>query len=166
MEETHAKNRYRMSDRRSCLQGAAQAQNVHVTPPNALVSEAVRVPAGSEMIYIAGQLPDPVAPGTPAKLGDTKTQTISVLTKIQTLLKEQGYALSDVVMMRVVLVGDPAKGGAMDFAGMNQAMPSSLDRCRTNRRDSRRKALRSRFRRACRDRGAGCEAWKGPSSSI
>ena len=27
--------------------------------------------------------------------------------------------MSDVVMMRVVLVGDPAKGGAMDFAGVN-----------------------------------------------
>ncbi len=103
-----------------CLQATAHAQNVHVTPPNALVSEAVRVPAGSEMIYIAGQLPDPVAAGAPTKLGDTKTQTISVLTKIRTLLREQGYAMSDVVMMRVVLVGDPAKGGAMDFAGMNQ----------------------------------------------
>ncbi len=105
------------------LQGAALAQNVHITPPNGMVSEAVRVPAGSEMIYIAGQLPDPVAPaaaGGEAQFGDTRTQTISVLTKIRTLLEEQGYGLSDVVMMRVILVGDPAKGGAMDFAGMNE----------------------------------------------
>jgi enamine deaminase RidA (YjgF/YER057c/UK114 family) len=102
----------------------AYAQNIHVTPPNALVSEAVRVPTGSEMIYVAGQLPDPTVPavaGQPAHLGDTKVQTISVLTKIQSLLKEQGYAMSDVVMMRVVLVGDPAKGDAMDFAGMYEA---------------------------------------------
>ena len=96
---------------------------MHITPPNGQVAEAVRVPAGSEMIYIAGQLPDPVAPaaaGAPAQFGDTRAQTISVLTKIHDLLKEQGYSMSDVVMMRVILVGDPAKGGTMDFAGMNE----------------------------------------------
>jgi enamine deaminase RidA (YjgF/YER057c/UK114 family) len=99
---------------------AAEARNVHITPLNGMVAEAVRVPTGSETIYIAGQLPDPL-PGTPARFGDTRAQTISVLTKIQELLKEQGFSLSDVVMMRVVLLGDPTRGGAMDFAGMNEA---------------------------------------------
>ena len=99
--------------------GAAQAQNVHVNPQNRFISQAVKVPAGSEMLYVSGITPDTVA-GAPAAtpFGDTKTQTLSVLGKIGAILKAQGYSFEDVVMMRVLLVGDPAKGGAMDFAGM------------------------------------------------
>jgi enamine deaminase RidA (YjgF/YER057c/UK114 family) len=101
------------------VSGAAQAQNVHVNPSNGFISQAVKVPAGSEMLYVSGITPD-VVPGAPAAtpFGDTKTQVISVLTKIETIMKGQGYSLSDSVMMRVLLVGDPAKGGGMDFAGM------------------------------------------------
>jgi enamine deaminase RidA (YjgF/YER057c/UK114 family) len=99
--------------------GTAQAQNVHVNPSNGFISQAVKVPAGSEMLYVSGITPD-VVPGAPAAtpFGDTKTQVISVLTKIEAIMKGQGYSLSDSVMMRVLLVGDPAKGGGMDFAGM------------------------------------------------
>ena len=102
--------------------GAAQAQNLHVNPQNAFISQAVKVPAGSEMLYVSGITPDPVA-GAPAAtpFGDTKTQVISILTKIQGIMKAQGYELSDSVMMRVLLVGDPAKGGGMDFAGMMES---------------------------------------------
>jgi len=99
--------------------GAAHAQNVHVNPNNAFISSAVKVPAGSDMLYVSGITPDVVA-GAPAAtpFGDTKTQVISILTKIQGIMKAQGYELGDTVMMRVLLVGDPAKGGGMDFAGM------------------------------------------------
>ena len=99
--------------------GAAQAQNVHLNPTNGFIAQAVKVPAGSEMLYVSGITPDPV-PGAPAAtpFGDTKTQVISILTKIQGIMKSQGYELADSVMMRVLLVGDPAKGGGMDFAGM------------------------------------------------
>ena len=101
--------------------GAAQAQNVHVNPQNSFISQAVKVPAGSETLYVSGITPDPVAPpaaGAQPAFGDTKTQTVSVLGKIEGIMKAQGYELGDTVMMRVLLVGDPAKGGAMDFAGM------------------------------------------------
>lgn len=100
----------------------ALAQNVHINPQNSFISQAVRVPAGSEMLYVSGIVPDPV-PGAPAaaRFGDTRTQTANVLKKIGEILKAQGYGFEDVVMMRVVLVGDPAKGGAMDFAGMMAA---------------------------------------------
>ncbi len=99
--------------------GAAHAQNVHVNPSNGFISSAVKVPAGSDMLYVSGITPD-VVPGAPAAtpFGDTKTQVISILTKIQGIMKAQGYELGDTVMMRVLLVGDPAKGGGMDFAGM------------------------------------------------
>jgi enamine deaminase RidA (YjgF/YER057c/UK114 family) len=102
--------------------GAAQAQVVHVNPRKSFIADAVVVPAGAQMIYVSGQIADPVTPaaqGQPAQLGDTKTQAISVIGKIKRILEEQGFSLADVVMMRAVLVGDPAKGGAMDFTGFN-----------------------------------------------
>jgi enamine deaminase RidA (YjgF/YER057c/UK114 family) len=59
--------------------------------------------------------------GAPAVYGDTKTQTASVLGKIEPLLKGQGLGMGDVVMMLVYMVGDPANGGKLDFAAMNAA---------------------------------------------
>jgi len=97
----------------------AWAENVSVVPQGGRVADLVRTPAGSEVAYVAGQTADPTAPGPPPQYGDTQAQTVSVLGKIQRLLRAQGFSLEDVVMMRVALVGDPAKGGAMDFAGMN-----------------------------------------------
>src|SRR3954464_15565839 len=91
------------------LAGAAQAQNTHINPANSPIAQAVKVPAGSEMLYVSGITPDVVA-GAPAAapFGDTKTQTASVLKKIGDLLVAQGYGWEDVAMMRVLLVGDPA----------------------------------------------------------
>jgi enamine deaminase RidA (YjgF/YER057c/UK114 family) len=71
-------------------------------------------------------LPNPVTAadrdkGTPAVYGDTKAQAGSAVGKIAALLKEQGLGMGDVVMMHVYLVGDPANGGKLDFAGMNAA---------------------------------------------
>jgi enamine deaminase RidA (YjgF/YER057c/UK114 family) len=62
--------------------------------------------------------PADAAKGTAAVYGDTEAQSMSALTKIQALLKEQGLTMSDVVMMHVYMAGDPAKGGKLDFAGM------------------------------------------------
>ena len=98
---------------------ASWAQNLSVVPQGGRVADLVRAPANSEMAYVAGQTADPISKGPPAKFGNTQAQTVSVLGKIQKLLATQGFTLEDVVMMRVALVGDPAKGGAMDFAGMN-----------------------------------------------
>jgi enamine deaminase RidA (YjgF/YER057c/UK114 family) len=101
------------------LATAARAENLSVVPQGGRVADLVRTPAGSEMAYVAGQTADPIAAGAPPRYGNTQAQTVSVLGKIQRLLQAQGFSLDDVVMMRVALVGDPAKGGAMDFAGMN-----------------------------------------------
>jgi enamine deaminase RidA (YjgF/YER057c/UK114 family) len=102
--------------------GAAGAENLHVNPQNGFISQAVKVPAGSDMLYVSGIVPDQVAGApTTAPFGDTKTQAASVLSKIGAILKGQGYGWEDVVMMRVLLVGDPAKGGRMDFAGLMES---------------------------------------------
>ncbi|MBL8554990.1 MAG: hypothetical protein JNL41_11980 [Phenylobacterium sp.] len=102
--------------------GAAAAENVHVNPQNSFISSAVKTPAGSEMLFVSGITPDAVA-GAPADrpFGDTRAQTASVLGKIGAILAGQGYGWEDVVMMRVLLVGDPGKGGGMDFAGMMES---------------------------------------------
>jgi enamine deaminase RidA (YjgF/YER057c/UK114 family) len=80
-----------------------------------------------DTLYVSGNLaegtlPPGAAPGTrPTIGGDTHAQTLSALTVIQKILKAQGLDMADVVQMHVYLVGDPAQGGKMDFAGMNAA---------------------------------------------
>jgi len=79
-----------------------------------------------DTLYLSGQMASPVtvadaAKGTAAVYGDTETQAVSVLTKIEALLKTQGLTMGDVVQMQCFLAGDPAKGGKMDFAGLNAA---------------------------------------------
>jgi enamine deaminase RidA (YjgF/YER057c/UK114 family) len=79
-----------------------------------------------DTLYLSGQMASAVTPadaakGTAAVYGDTETQATSVLSKIEALLKTQGLGMGDVVEMQCFLAGDPAKGGKMDFAGLNAA---------------------------------------------
>lgn len=85
------------------------------------ISAAVEVPAGKTLVFLSGAVP-PVADAgapkdSPQAYGDTKTQTVGVLASIEKQLKGMGLSMGDVVKMQVFLVGDPAKGGKMDFAG-------------------------------------------------
>jgi enamine deaminase RidA (YjgF/YER057c/UK114 family) len=78
-----------------------------------------------DTLYLSGQLASPAvlgdeAKGTPALYGDTNTQAMGALIKIQALLKEQGLDMKDVVKMTAFLAGDPASG-KMDFAGFQAA---------------------------------------------
>src|SRR3954449_7593803 len=77
------------------------------------------------MVYVSGMTPPAVNPNAPKgsveTYGDTKTQTLGVLKRLSDALQSRGLTFSDVVMMRVYLVGDPAKGGVMDFPGMMAA---------------------------------------------
>jgi enamine deaminase RidA (YjgF/YER057c/UK114 family) len=75
--------------------------------------------------YLSGQLPSPITPadrakGTPAVYGSMQAQAESAFGKIQSLLKEQGLGMGDVVMMRVYMAADPSDN-RLDFAGMNAA---------------------------------------------
>ena len=49
---------------------------------------------------------------------DTQSQTVGLIKDLQKLLESQHLTLGDVVMMRVYLGADPAKGGKGDFEGM------------------------------------------------
>ncbi len=86
------------------------------------IASVVSVPTGATTYYLSG-IPAPVinpsAPkGSVESYGDTKTQTVGTLNAIKGILAEQKLTLGDVVSMHVYLVGDPAKDGKMDFAGM------------------------------------------------
>jgi|SRR6185437_1886591 len=77
-----------------------------------------------DTLYLSGtvaQANTPAPGARPTIEGDTRAQTTSALTSIQKTLREQGLDMRDVIQMRVYLVGDPAQGGKMDFAGMNAA---------------------------------------------
>lgn len=100
----------------------AAAEVVRKGAPTAAISSSVLVTQDHDIVYVSGMTPPVLnadAPaGTPPEFGDTKTQTIGVLKRIEAALKEQGLTMGDAVMMRVYLVGDPKLGGKMDFAGM------------------------------------------------
>jgi 2-iminobutanoate/2-iminopropanoate deaminase len=102
--------------------GTAHAQvTVKHIQPNEKSPIATAVWAG-DTLYVSGQLADPVTPadaskGTPADYGDTKTQTFSILSKIQKILKDQGLDMKDVVKCTVFLAADP-KLGKIDFPGL------------------------------------------------
>ena len=89
------------------------------------IASSVRVPPGAELLFLSGTLADVVKSEAPAgsieRLGDTETQAASVLGKLEKELAASGYTFADVVKMNVFLVGDPAKGGRMDFDGLMTA---------------------------------------------
>ena len=109
------------------LAASAQAQTKieHNADPKAAIASSVFVPSGYDTLYVSGMTPpviDQAAPkGTKASFGDTKTQTMGVLQRLEDELKAHGFSFADVVQMRVYMVGDPDMGGKMDFAGMMAA---------------------------------------------
>ena len=88
------------------------------------IARAVEVPAGFKIIFHSGFTPSPADPkakeGTTAYWGDTKTQSMSVFSRMEESLKQMGLGFGDVVKMNVFLVGDPATGH-MDFKGFMDA---------------------------------------------
>ncbi|HEY2660126.1 MAG TPA: Rid family hydrolase [Caulobacteraceae bacterium] len=102
--------------------GAAHAAEVERTyaAPNARFASTITVPASAEMVYLSGTL-SPPSDALPGGDRSTEAQTEAVLKSIEATLKTQGLSFADVVSMHVFLVGDPTKGGVMDFAGMNAA---------------------------------------------
>src|SRR5262252_3186462 len=81
-------------------------------PRNADLPISAAVWAG-DTLYVSGWL-DPDR----KTHNETTSQTVGIIKDIQKLLESQRLTLGDVVMMRVYLGADPAKGGNGDFDGM------------------------------------------------
>ena len=81
------------------------------------------VPTGQTTYYFSGTTADPINPnipaGQPGRMGDTVKQADNILNKLQAMLAKNNLTFGDVVAAHVFLVGDPAKGGEIDFAGLN-----------------------------------------------
>ncbi|MCW2389023.1 enamine deaminase RidA (YjgF/YER057c/UK114 family) [Sphingobium sp. B11D3B] len=106
----------------AALPSAAGAQTVERTygAPNSPIASLAFVPAGANIMFVSGTTPSPVDPAKPEELGDTKAQTLSILTKMKASLEAKGFSMGDIVKMTVFLVGTPETGGRMDSAGMNE----------------------------------------------
>lgn len=109
-------------------QAQAQPQDIirHKIPGSDFpIAQAVTLPPSATIHFISGQVPPVIdkaaAPDSLAAYGDTKTQTMGVLKKIDEILKSMNLAMGDVVKMQVFLVGDPAKGGRADIKGFMEA---------------------------------------------
>jgi enamine deaminase RidA (YjgF/YER057c/UK114 family) len=105
-----------------CASAAAPGIVRHKIPQSDFpIAQAVTLPPGTTLHFISGQVPPAVDkaadPNSLAAFGDTKTQTVGVLTKIKDILHGMGLAMGDVVKMQVFLVGDPARNGRADVAG-------------------------------------------------
>jgi 2-iminobutanoate/2-iminopropanoate deaminase len=106
---------------------AAQGIARHPMATPGAILEAVTVPPGATTVYVSGQVPSvmdsargkPLAEIVPADFGDTQTQTVNVLRKIEAILARRSMTMGDIVQLTVYLVGDPKMNGRMDFAGMN-----------------------------------------------
>jgi enamine deaminase RidA (YjgF/YER057c/UK114 family) len=85
----------------------------------------VIVPADRTVYYLSGQVPSVTDSSKPADsieaYGDTRAQAITVFAKIKGLLADQGLGFADVIKLSVYLVGDPKKGGKLDFKGFSEA---------------------------------------------
>ena len=85
------------------------------------IARAVELPADAQLVYVSGQVPPVVNPDVPGDsveaFGDTMTQTVGVLQRIQSILTDADLTMSDVVKMQVFLVGDPTNNDTMDFGG-------------------------------------------------
>jgi 2-iminobutanoate/2-iminopropanoate deaminase len=58
-----------------------------VSSPTATISSSASLPPGSRIVFISGTTPSPLDPAVPENLGDTRQQTLSVLTKIKAALE-------------------------------------------------------------------------------
>ena len=100
----------------------ALAQEIErtVANPTATISSSASLPPGSRIVFLSGSTASPLDPASPENFGDTRQQTLSILTKMKAQLEVLGMDMGDVVKMTVFLVGVPENNGRMDSAAMNE----------------------------------------------
>jgi enamine deaminase RidA (YjgF/YER057c/UK114 family) len=96
------------------------AQVERTGTPTGVIASTVSIPANSKLIYLSGSTASPVDPAKPDEFGDTKAQTLSILTKMKATLASLGLTMGDIVKVNVFLVGVPEKDGRMDAPAMNE----------------------------------------------
>jgi len=102
------------------VKAAAPEKIVYYGPAQSPILSAIAVPANRAYFWTSGTVP-PVLNAAGAtgleRYGDTKTQAIGTIQRIESLLKEAGLSLANVTYLRVYLVADPLKNNTVDYQG-------------------------------------------------
>ena len=110
-----------------CLNAHAGEVIRHALPNNSTfpIALAVETTADTVLIHHSGTIPGPANPDaeqySAEYWGDTRTQALSVFSRMNSSFESMGVGFGDVIKMTVFLVGDPAIGGRMDFGGFMEA---------------------------------------------
>lgn len=98
----------------------AQSVEFFGNPSSAISSGAV-IPEGKKMFWSSGVVADvadsSAQVGTYARFGNTKTQALSILKKLQTALAKQKLSFKDVLYLRVYVAPDIFQNNKFDFQG-------------------------------------------------
>ena len=82
------------------------------------ILQGVEIPAGKKLFFTSGivaPILDSTATDTYKRYGDTYTQSVNTLKRIEGILKNAGIGMKDVVFMRIYVAPDPNKNKAFDF---------------------------------------------------
>jgi enamine deaminase RidA (YjgF/YER057c/UK114 family) len=93
----------------------ASAEGIERNGESRILYSTIKVPAGAETLYMSGMGASPLPDGT---WGDMEQQAIDIFTKFKTTLEEQGWAMTDIVQVRVF--GIAGSDGVLDFDGFNR----------------------------------------------
>lgn len=108
----------------ACRQPAGSVKRYDNNPASPIL-QGVEIPAGKRWIHTSGIVAaiadSSAAPGSRQRYGDTYTQSISIIKRIEGILKQGGMSLSDVVFLRVYIAPDPQKGNQPDYDGWFEA---------------------------------------------
>ncbi|MFS0726799.1 RidA family protein [Paenibacillus sp. 1P07SE] len=92
--------------------------------PSSSIASGVSVPQDMSYLWTSGTVPPQLnreGKTIHERFGDTKTQAVGILKRIETDLKAKGLTMKDVVYLRVYLVADPEKEGKVDYDGWFEA---------------------------------------------
>lgn len=92
----------------------SQAQEIERNGEGRFFYNNIVIPAGAETMYLSGAGASPMEDGT---WGNMEQQTVNIFEKFKATLDSQGWAMSDIVQVRVF--GVAGDDGNFDFAGFN-----------------------------------------------
>ncbi|HEY0963121.1 MAG TPA: Rid family hydrolase [Pseudomonadales bacterium] len=93
----------------------AIADGIERNGESRILYSTIKVPANAETLYMSGMGASPLPDGS---WGNMEQQAIDIFTKFKATLEAQGWAMSDIVQVRVFGIAGP--DGVLDFEGFNK----------------------------------------------
>ncbi len=97
---------------------ASQQVVRHGGNSNSQILQGVEIPKGKKLFFTSG-LVAPVLDSTSniiyERYGDTYTQSVNTLQRIEEVLKNAGLKMQDVIFLRIYIAPDPSKDNTIDF---------------------------------------------------